>query len=364
MKGTMNQTPISDEEAMNILIQREAERTRKYPALASLTVEKVITEPPVVVPVRPRVVVSERDNDIDHLLASIAKAGETTKRAENQDAEAQAYKLTMPHIPTRDEANADGCVIPEFIPAIFLRQGVMMPPVDGVEIPVEPDQRHVEAYNLLPAFVRDYGDRYITGGFNVRPSLILKMWIQALDPSEKDKQNKLILDPWELRLVVEEMVNPTDGTRPQMFNPRNMVAIATRLRLATYENGSKSLADAQFEFIHRFPMNHYKPYKHVAIPHATQLMPKSTANHWTDLMGYPKAYGDVSVDGEAISFINSLVRSRFVNEKLTVAMASLLTENLLRAVTHTIRNNGSVYPGELVDLAYRYSRTYLKKHTK
>ena len=307
---------------------------------------------------------TNKDDDIDRLLASIARAGRTTTAVEAQEAQARAYKLTMPTIPTREQADAEGCYIPAFVPAILLTQGVMMPPVEGVEFPVEPNDIHLEAYNLLPAFVRDYGDKYITGGYKIRPASILKMWIQALESKAKNDTVGQLIFPWELRLVVQEMANPTDGRPPQMFNPKNMVAVAVQLRLRSYENGTPGFADAQDEYLHRVPTSSYKPYKHVGLAHEKQTVRAVSSTYWTDLTGYPNDFGNVSVSREAIMLINSLVRIRQAEDKLTTPMALLLTTNMMRAVTCRLRANLPLHPQKVVDLAYRYSTTHLRKYAK
>lgn len=267
-------------------------------------------------------------------------------------------RLELPAIPTRAEAEARGLKLPSFKQFAWRTRAGSIE-LDGVDFPEVPDERTVEAYNLLPAFIFEYEEKYRRAGFSVKPSFILKMWLQVLLPSEDAVKKNRVVWPHELRFVVEEMANPEDGSKPQMFNPSNMVAVAGRLRSENREAFSRVMTSHYTRSSEGYNF-------HTTVSPARDFSAQSVANptDWCALAQYPQDFPDAVVSAEDVLLINQAVHYRYTQEMaddFTSIEARFLAETMLQAVGYQNRRNIKVSPEVIFDLAYRFPVSYIQE---
>lgn len=289
--------------------------------------------------------------------ASQVKLDEINARIAKQEAweqEIRNRKLSLPLIPTREEADREGCFIPKNLRLAPL--GWTQDIIDAVgELPDNMDPREVEAFRLFPAFMAEYGHRYLSR-FRTTPAAVLSEWRKALTPSDFQLQQGKFLMPPELRFVVEEFANPSEGA-PQWFNiaiMRNAIKYKMTGDATVREAVAQAAKERQFnaDGTLRFHQ-HVSPY----------LSLKSTAEaDWVSLAGYPHAFPDDLLTRNEVTLINRLITYRFQNdESFTSTKGRWMAETMAQAVSYEVRRGRKVPPARIIDLAFRFSGPFIAR---
>lgn len=252
-------------------------------------------------------------------------------------------RLPTPFVPTREQATAQGVKQPSLNG--FLLSIGQMPIIHGVEFPDQPDSVHKIAYELLPAFMDEFGDSYAQR-FNVRPAFLVRMWINSLDEGDEMTGVK----PWQLQAVVYEMAKEL-----KPFNPRNMAAVAAELR------NTDKLADQQRQLKWSQRNPYFYEFFPAMNPDTTKVI-VSNPTPWAARAGYPKLFPvDCKPTPRQLYVIDALVYERRRSETtLCDECARWLAGTMIQVVQATLREKGTrITEMHLLDLAYRFSAEYI-----
>lgn len=267
-------------------------------------------------------------------------------------------RLALPVIPSREEANREGCRIPalKLAPVGWTADIIKL----VGELPEDMDPRWVEAYRLFPAFMADYGHRYFST-FNTHPKVVLEAWKSALTPSDNQlKQGKYVM-PSELRYIVEGFANPAKG-QPQWFNVSPM---RNYIRYLMTGDGTVREAVEQAAQESPFHSNGKIAFHQTVRPSSAASMKTTKDTDWLPVAGYPHAFPDALLSASEKWVINRVVNHRFqTDEAFTSQKARWLAGVMVQAVSYQIRQGGSRPNREsILDLGFRFSTGFIARTT-
>lgn len=250
---------------------------------------------------------------------------------------------TMPPIPSQKQAEQAGLVQPARLSEFMLQR--LHQSVGGVTIPEIPDSVFKIAYEILPAWIRDYGHKY-----SAPASTIVRAWINALidgDPPTfaNGVPTGRVIEPWQLPGVVYDL---SEAGKP--FNASVMHAASLR-RL---DRDKEATYAYRQEFLKR---DHYNYNFFPSLNPSMWSNGLDAEQDWTALAGFPHDFPtDIPVPKEVLKVINLAVQFRFDSEPEFCAICARwlggclvqIVQCLIRDKTYRATNK------DISDLSYRF----------
>lgn len=245
----------------------------------------------------------------------------------------------LPEIPSAADASRFGCFPGDYKRFLLLSMQAelstdMVPNLD------ESTMEERLAWQLVPAFLNEYGHRYPS----MTPRLLVSAWMTAM--TTQTASGHLFVRPDELRLVVNDMAK--DGIQ---FNPKMMRDRATTLRMQSQHEKEKRKAPAV-----EYP-GHYFEFHRTVAPY------EFAVTDWATQVDYPAFFPEPFLSDRKIAFANRVVQYRFnteVSQGFTAPMARFLMDNLLTTMIYHERRGTPLSPEHVFALAYRFSVEFMR----
>ncbi|WP_226759690.1 hypothetical protein, partial [Arthrobacter sp. SO3] len=243
----------------------------------------------------------------------------------------------LPAIPSAQEAQRHGQYQGNY-DAFLVASGLVKL---SVELPADPSPQERVAWQLVPAFLNEYGHRYP----HMTPKLLVAAWTKVM--TTQTASGQLMVDPMELRLVVEHMAKETG----EQFNPKMMAAHALPFRIEI-QNGQRKAPTMEY------PGRYFDFHPSVA------ETPAFVPTVWVDHIEFPTHFPASSIDDETLDIINRVVHYRYMTERaqgFTAPMARFLAEVLLTTVIFRLNTDNPLTKSETFHTAYRFSHRYIQE---